>query len=375
MTEPSAPRASLAPGLYTGTYSDGRAAVTHAARLALGPRGMMITAPDLPKPVTWAYSSLRSARSLKADTGALLITSTTDDTATLYVADPAFAAAIARLSPQLTRSGRFFSRARPWLVVLGLIAALIASLWVFDLSPAHGLARLMPQRARQAMGRQAVAAMTKGRTVCEVPAGRVALDRMAERLATGAAGQKFRIVVVDWSLMNAFAVPGGEIVLTSGLISRTDGPDEVAGVLAHEMGHGLALHPETGIVRAVGLVAIADLLFGSGSLTNLGVKLAQLGYTRAAEHEADVTALAVLKGAGVSPQGLLTFFKRVEKIEEGRPMKSIDILRTHPVTAERSALVAAAAPYPATPALSADDWAALRAICPPPKPKPAPDSK
>lgn len=376
MRQPSAPRVPLtSPGMFAATYSDGRTAVNYSGRVKLGPGGLTVSAPDLAKPVTWPYSSLRSARSVKSGAGEVLVTSTTDETATLYVCDPAFAAALARVAPQLTRSGRVFSRARPWIVVLGIIAALVASLWIFNLSPAHGIARLMPERARQAMGRQAVQSMTKGRTMCEVPAGRAALDRLAERLATGADGRKFRIVVVDWSLMNAFAVPGGEIVLTSGLISKAEGPDEVAGVLAHEMGHGLALHPETGIVRAVGLVAIADLLFGSGSLTNLGVKLAQLGYTRAAEHEADVTALSVLKGAGISAAGLLAFFQRVEKIEEGRPLKSIDILRTHPVTTDRAALVAAVAPYPATPALSPDDWTALRGICPPAKPKTPPDTK
>jgi hypothetical protein len=361
-------------GEFIGRYSDGRSAVAHAARVTLAAGGLTIGAPEMARPVTWAYSTLRSARPVRG-AGEVLLTTGQDETATLFVSDPAFGPAVARLAPQLTRSGRFRRRAAPWAVAGGVLAALIAGIWALDLSPAHGIARLLPDRARAALGRQTIDGMTKGKRVCEAPEGRAALDRLMTRLTQTTDGKRFRIIVVDWSLMNAFAVPGEQIVLTSGLIAKAEAPDEVAGVLAHEIGHGLAMDPETGIVRSVGILAVADLLFGTGALTNLGVQLAQLSYTRKAEHNADLSALKVLKGAEISAQGFLDFFKRVQKFEDGKALKAPGILRSHPVTAERIRLVEEQGRYAATPSMTPADWAALRAICPPLPEKPAKPEK
>jgi predicted Zn-dependent protease len=209
--------------------------------------------------------------------------------------------------------------------------------------------------------------MSAGKKVCETPAGRAALDKLVERLSSVAQGrQPFRVVVVDWSLVNAFAAPGDQIVLTRGLIAKAGSPDEVAGVLAHEMGHGLELHPETGIVRALGLSAAIELMSGgsSGTLANIGVVLAQISYTRAAEREADAHALRLLKAASISQQGIIDFFTRVEKTERGDALQ-YEILRTHPQLGERRKLAETSARYPSTPALSATEWQALKAICGP----------
>ena len=87
--------------------------------------------------------------------------------------------------------------------------------------------------------------------------------RLTERLSKAAPGSEpFNVRVYDWSLMNAFAVPGGQIVLTKGLIDKAETPDEVAGVLAHEMGHGIEMHPETGIIRSIGLAAAVEVMLG-----------------------------------------------------------------------------------------------------------------
>ena len=65
----------------------------------------------------------------------------------------------------------------------------------------------------------------------------------------------------------SFDVPGGQIVLTRGLVRTAGSADEVAGVLAHELGHTLELHPETGLVRAMGLAAAAQLMFAGSAGT------------------------------------------------------------------------------------------------------------
>jgi predicted Zn-dependent protease len=157
--------------------------------------------------------------------------------------------------------------------------------------------------------------------------------------------------------------------MTRGLIAKAAGPDEVAGVLAHEMGHGIERHPETALVRALGFSAAADLMLGGsgGTIANIGIVLAQLSYTRAAERAADLQALAILKDTGVSPEGFAGFFKRIAESDGGTgfgaDVGKIEFLRTHPLTEERRRLVESQAPYPSTPSMTAEDWAALRAVC------------
>ena len=184
-----------------------------------------------------------------------------------------------------------------------------------------------------------------------------------------------RVMLLDWWLVNAFAVPGGQIVLTRGLVQTAGSPDEVAGVLAHELGHALELHPETGLVRAMGLAAATQLIFAgsAGTVSNVGMVLTQLRYTRIAEREADAHAVRMLKGAGISAKGFGDFFERLEgkrpaAAESGKSVPSLDLISTHPATAERIAMVRAQPAYPATPALSAEDWKALREACGPAAP-------
>ena len=180
-----------------------------------------------------------------------------------------------------------------------------------------------------------------------------------------------RVALLDWQLVNALAVPGGQIVLTRGLVQTAGSPDEVAGVLAHELGHAIELHPETGIVRAMGLSAAAQLMFAgsAGSVSNIGLVLTQLRYSRIAEREADAHALRMLKAAGISSKGFGDFFERLETKrpakDTGKGIPGLDLISTHPATAGRIAMVRAQPSYPATPALSAEDWKALREACGP----------
>jgi Peptidase family M48 len=91
------------------------------------------------------------------------------------------------------------------------------------------------------------------------------------------------------------------IIVTRGLLEKVGSPEEVAGVPAHEIGHVLELHPETAIVRAVGLAAELILTGSSSRLANLGILLSQLSYNRAAEREAAPTP-SIFCGPQKSPR-------------------------------------------------------------------------
>ena len=354
-------------GTYSGRFSDGRTAAAERVAVRLSDRGVEIERAGAGPPLTWPYGALAAAAPLGRSSSDVLLSYTYMPDATLFVADPRFAAHLASAAPHLSAGAQRWRWARPLLAVGAVIVLIIAGIWALELSPARAIAGLMPDGVRQSLGRQVIQSLAGRRRACDAAAGRTALDKLNRRLsAASGSDTRFSITVVDWSLLNAFAAPGEQIVLTRELIDRARSPDEVAGVLAHEMGHGLELHPESGIVRVVGLNAALELVLGGGggTLANIGILLTQLSYTRAAEREADAHALRILERAGISSQGIVAFFKRIEEIEVRRGGSGgFDFLRSHPQTTERARIAAERPAYPATAALDDTDWQALRSIC------------
>ncbi|HXF55931.1 MAG TPA: M48 family metallopeptidase [Hyphomicrobiaceae bacterium] len=355
--------------IYAGRLSAGQTAASEQVEVRLSERGVEIARAGCAAPLTWPFGALTVATPIDRTSEDVLLGYTYMPGASLFVSDRHFVARLMQAAPQLGVAAQRWRWARPLLAIGGAILVVIAVAWVLELSPARTIAGLMPDGVRQSLGRQVIQSMAGGRRVCDAPAGRAALDRLTERLSAASGSYaRFSVTVLDWNLLNAFAAPGEQIVLTRELIEQARSADEVAGVLAHEMGHGLERHPESSIVRVVGLNVAIELVLGGGggTLANLGLLLTQLSYTRAAEREADAHALRILERAAISPQGIVGFFRRIEGMEGGRGSSAgLDLLRSHPATAERVRLAAARPHYPSTPALSEADWRALRAICSP----------
>jgi predicted Zn-dependent protease len=356
---------------FSGSLSDGRSAGAKPVEVSLGASGLEFHVAEGTPVGAWPYAQLRSGVPLRAKTADVLLSLQPDGSQTLFVADPAFAGLLLGRVPALSTARQRWRGLKPGLAVVSAVLAVTLGVRIFELDPAHTAAQSMPQKSREAMGRNFIAALAKNHKPCETPASRAALDRLTQRLTVAASSNpmQVRVMLLDWGLVNAFAAPGGQIVLTRGLVQTAGSPDEVAGVLAHELGHALELHPETGIVRAMGLAAAAQLIFAgsAGTVSNLGMVLTQLRYTRIAEREADSHAVRMLKGAGISSKGFGDFFERLEgkrpATDTGKSIPGLDLIRSHPATAERIAMVRAQPSYPATPALSAEDWKALREAC------------
>jgi predicted Zn-dependent protease len=351
-------------GSYQGRFSDGKTASVLPAAVRFALQGIEIAPGGGQTPLIWPYGELAVASPIGRNAGDVLLSCSAMPGATLFVADRGFVAALAARASHLTAGSQRWRYARPMLAACALVVLIVAGLWLADVSPARGLAGLLPTELRQSFGRQVVRSLGQGRGACHTPEGTAALGRLTERLSA-AAGRRFSVNVLDWEVVNAFAAPGEQIVLARGLIEQARDPDEVAGVLAHEMGHGIELHPETGIIRAIGLSAAVELMFGgsSGSIAGIGLVLTQLGYSRVAEREADGHALEILEKAQISPLGFAGFFKRLDERQRGSPLGELSIFRSHPLLAERARLAESRPGYPATPALSGEDWRSLRAIC------------
>ncbi len=362
------------PRVFDGRFSDGRTAVSHDVRVTFDGEVLVIShANGLPQ-LRWPLRELEIAEHLTSKSSDVMLHEPGRKGGTLYVAEAGFVRDLADHAPHVTARSRRWQGLRPFVWVAAIAAGVAALIYVTDFSPARSLAGLMPREVRATLGREVVRSMSGGRRVCTQAAGKAALETLAKRLSE-AAGRKadFTVSVVDADVVNAFAAPGEQIVIMRKLLETSDSPDEVAGVLAHEMGHGLDLHPETGIIRSVGLMAATEIILGGsgGSLANVGLYLAQLGYSRQAERQADLHAIAILKRGGIATQGIMDFFRRTARMSgeerDAKPRKSaddaLDMLRTHPSTAERLALFAGQPAYAATPALSDSEWQALKSIC------------
>lgn len=369
---------------HYGRLSDGKTAASRDCQVRLDLTALAINSDDGAVRTRWPYDTLRAGEPIRPHSIDVLVSSSQAPGLTLFVPGAPFTAALAQRAPHLSATSQRWRHARPWIIAAATIVGLTALVHAAGWTPTRTIARMLPESWRERLGDSALASMAEKRNRCSAPSGTAALDKLIGRLSTAAGpGQSFKVVVVDWDLLNAFAVPGNKILLTKELIEKADGPEEVAGVLAHEMGHGIALHPETGIIRAVGLAAALELMMGgsSGTLANMGLFLAQLGYTRSAEREADETALRLLRDSGISQQGLQGFFRRMLKDEGGydndtkpdesgqkdkaskRLSQALDMLSTHPPTRERVDMIRNSPTYAVTPALSPADWAALRGIC------------
>ncbi len=365
-----------------GRYADGRTAASKAASLRLTPAGIEISLPDDPEVQLWPYPELQAGTPLHRGSKDVLLrrlmaktreaspfSATAAAGATVYVADQDFVHALMARAPNLTASRARRRFVAAGLVIVLLTAALCVAVWALELNPARTVAALLPPAVWRNIGDTAFDELTRGHRVCANPRGQAALTRLVTKLSTAAAANRdFNVRVVDWPLINAFTLPGGRIVLTSGLINVAASPDELAGVIAHEIGHGLEWHPETSLVRALGLSAAVRLVFGGADpVSNVGMLLLQLRYSREAERVADARAVEMMRTAKIPAKALADFFLLVKKREgsarSGSFASAVEILSTHPLLEERAQTVGQVPPYPVEPAVTPEDAEALKAIC------------
>ncbi len=188
---------------------------------------------------------------------------------------------------------------------------------------------------------------TRG-TYCGEYSGRYAIEVMMERLtADMGEAPSLRVVVLNTKVVNAFALPGNIIVLTKGLIDEALNAEELAGVIAHELGHIVHDHPTQGMYRTATVSVLVALVVGdvAGAIPglSLGHRALNSGYSRLAEREADRYGLERLYSAGIDAGGLEGFLARLLKKRAKDGGRFSGFLSTHPPTAERLAAARGAA--------------------------------
>ncbi|MFO1524027.1 MAG: M48 family metallopeptidase [Kiritimatiellia bacterium] len=252
-------------------------------------------------------------------------------------ADLAARAAAARTSHQRGR-----------MIFAGVLAGLIGilALLSFFYDPLiHRAALAVPVRWEKALGDRLAPLVTADSRKLEDPRLDEQLDLITRPLVAAAAtrGETFTFTVVENTGVNAFALPGGQVVIFSGLLMKARSAEEVAGVLAHEIAHVTRRHQMRGLLKNAGLfVAVQAML---GDATGVGAVVAQyasslssLSYSRGFEREADRRAWETLNAAGIDPRGMIAFFEGLlqDQGEVTRKMEEkLSVLSTHPATEER----------------------------------------
>ena len=259
-------------------------------------------------------------------------------------------------------------------LVIGLVAAAAATaLIVFVGVPmASGpLARATPIEYERQMGESYNAQISAIFPTCRNEAGQAVLQRLGDRIAAQADSPfEIRVRAVHAPMVNAFALPGGHVLITDQLIAEAESPDEVAGVLAHEVAHVERRHVMQSVWRSLGAGMLLDLVVGGGTGAGqqavlLAGQASELSFGRAAETEADEVGRGFLHQARMSSRGMATFFERMSEHEIRTPDEVAEVTEwwmTHPNT-ERRIQAARAAERDGDPALSPADWETVRAAC------------
>jgi len=354
---------------WTGSYYDGLTARREPVTLTIEDSALRLLRADGTTSL-WPVRELRQTQGRFAGER-LRIEFGREPVEAVVVDQPGLAEALRLASPGANRSLRGHGKTAYAVggSLLGLI--LIAALYVWGAPVMAGrLASRVPVEWETSLGRSAVARLAPERRVCRNTESVAALRPVLDRLI--AAGPRspyqFKLTVLRDSSVNAFAAPGGFIVVTSGLLRATRTPEELAGVLSHEIQHVTRRHSTRAIIREMPLrLALSAVFGGSGGETAAGMvsSLGSLSYRRADETEADVEGLRLLQAAHVDPAGMIAFLRTLEAREERTP-SLVSYLSSHPRTADRVAGLAALAGRggsESTPLLDSASWQQAKAIC------------
>lgn len=349
----------------SSVFYDGQSSQRHPVRLAF--KDLLEVSEGEAVLATWPFADIRRA---EGGAGILRLSCLTGPSlARLEIRDVSVAAALISQCPDLDDgvAGRHGIR----LIVGWSVAAaisIVAVVWFGLPLAADRLAPLVPSALERRIGDAAerqISVIFGGKT-CSNASGRAAFDKVMAAINTaGGIARPVRTTVLDTPVPNAFALPGGKVYLFSGLLAKAENPDEVAGVLAHELGHVRHRDNMRNMIHNGGTSFLIGLLFGditgSGALIFASRSLVTASYSREAEQGADDFSILVMHKLGrpTKPMGELIF-----RITGNQADKTLSILSNHPLTEDRlKRLSDEDRPASGPPLLTAKEWTSLKAIC------------
>ena len=364
-------------------YFDGHSAIPRRVELRIEGTFLSLT-PAEGTPVRWHLADLRRVPDQAGGVNAAgIVLALRDGSAQrLYIpSDQEDLAAKLSMQTPVEPSQPILPGIRRKLLGLSATAIVSVAFILFVLVPvmADQLAEFLPAKGEQALGdvtfeqiRTALGQDEGGSIqICERAAGHAALEKMTARLAKHTTFPfPLKVHVLQHEMINAFALPGGHIILFEGLIKSADTAEEVAAVLAHEMGHVASRDATRGALRSAGSIGVLGLVFGDFAGGTLALFLAnqliEAQYSQAVEVSADDYAAALLAEASLPPEALGAFFQRLRD-EFGDEDGFVQHFSSHPALRDRLRAAAEAGRRnennSTSPVLTVSEWADLRRIC------------
>ncbi|WP_315759499.1 MULTISPECIES: M48 family metallopeptidase [unclassified Bradyrhizobium] len=356
--EPAAPLGG--PAVYFDGLSNRRQTVT----IGFANQLVMRSADNF---VSWPYADIRR---VDGPSGTLRVSClSASPLARLEIRDAALSAElIARCSHidqnRMTRGA--IARIVGW--SLAAVASIVAVVLVVIPFASDRLTPLVPPTMERHLGEAAVVQIQTvfGDKLCSEAAGQAAFAKLVTALRRPAGlDDSIASQVLDTPIPNAFALPGGQFFLFRGLLDKANDPDEVAGVLAHELGHLKHRDNLRQLIHNGGSSFLIGLLFGdvtgAGAAIFASRAMINASYSREAEAAADGFAIDVMHKLGrpTRPMGELLF--RITGKEDG---KRPSLWASHPLSEDRLARMRAEdRPPSGPPLLSPEEWRALKGIC------------
>lgn len=339
-------------GVFSSEIDDGRA----GAEVTLAERGVRARTTN-GQEFLLPYNDCRLE--IGGASGRMVFCRNQDRSLTIFCEERGFPDALGRVSAGLlaeqvddllsrSRRDRWRGRSLTVVVLLVLVGLLVGGYYGI-VAGARAAVRAVPMSVDAAIGDAAFEAMEIEGPEVKEPVIVGAVQTMVDRLAQGveADGVEFRVTVIDAPVVNAFALPGGRIVVYTGLLDKAAEPEQVAGVLGHEMAHVTMRHGMERIAQSLGLVAAIEFLLGDvHGLAAIGAEVLQVAtinsYSRDQEAAADAEGVRTLHAAGLDPLSLARFFEVLKK-EHGDLPGAVSWISTHPqhdarITAIRSQL-------------------------------------
>jgi predicted Zn-dependent protease len=373
---------------FTGIFFDGKTAHKTRVTVRLTTAGLEINF-GAGRTALWPYAGLRAQ---STGSVSLQLEREVDDPGgprveSLVMEHPDFPRRLKETAPTVF-PGPFGAGLEPktvvrLLIVLAVAVPALLYLFIQVLLPlaSDKLAESIPVAWEEKLGEQLLREL--------IPPGQESVDRtkqeaisaVADRLLAAHPGGKppyrFRFHIKKGGLVNAFALPGGIVVIGQGLLNLTDSPEEFAGVLAHELQHVLQKHATRTLIRSLGIGLIMTLATGGeheimAALLKTAVGLESLHHSRDMERQADREGMRLIQSAGIDPQGMLRIFSKLQDEEKESAVNSggnkkarvlAGYLSTHPAGHERIGYLQelAATPGPAPmPLLPGFDWNQMR---------------
>ncbi len=359
---------------YDAYYYNGKTAARYDVKVSITDTGLRITGDGLSPGaayIEWPYEEINksqgfyAAEPVKLERGG----------ASLVIIAHGFIEELRRVSPSSpAKFSNIRNRRKSAIIAVIAIVCIAASLAGFYVSlpvVAGYAAARVPASVEDSLGGVVADQMAQS-----FPGGKCDDAELKKQLETVLASLDdaarphpyiFRIHIVNNKMVNAFAAPGGHIIIFTGLIEKTARSEELAGVLAHEMQHVLKRHATKALFQQLSAYMLLSVVTGGNvsGVAQIADSVIQTTYSRASEREADEAGQTLLIKAGIDPSGLTDFLKKLDK--EGAAVPGIlRYVSSHPLTDERLNYLEAGARdkgVAAAPLLPDADWKKLAAAC------------